>query len=460
MGRDQDPVHDLNNSVSSNDILHRYPDEGVDADKPQSTVSLDIDADRLPIQERRQINVHGTRATRVRLGAMVLGTVIGVRVKRLVGDDVILQYGGKRLGATLREEVSIKAKPEALKGEVRGREERATRRRLGHLDEGLVQARVAQGQREGAEARRNGLQQAAGARRRHQHAVDGVHDTVGGEVVDAHDARVNVNVHPRDAERDAQPLRVTPERVRLEESGERVRGEHTAGRVQTGKQVVFEHSEDNLRGGLVLPEIPDGIVFVRMFATMVRESLEGAVRGHEEGVVGVGVFEQVGNGLVSVIIDELGELLSVLALVDDLVDGLGPVAVLWALVTWAVGFVGMFRLRLARLVMALVTAVLQSGENAVQRVTDTCSRVVREALDSAEDVFSAGDLLPPVLPRNVVSSGSLLVVEGQLLEHNVVRDDESHGRGGNGQYNGRPHADGVQIVRGLIGLERGYCTEP
>lgn len=79
---------------------------------------------------------------------------------------------------------------------------------------------------------------------------------------------------------------------------------HAAGGVQAQPDVVFQHGLDKLLAGL--------LVF--------GDVLEGAVDGHEERVVGLGAVEQLHDVLV--LVHELGELGRVLALADELVDGL------------------------------------------------------------------------------------------------------------------------------------------
>lgn len=79
---------------------------------------------------------------------------------------------------------------------------------------------------------------------------------------------------------------------------------HAAGGVQAQPDVVFQHGLDKLLAGLLV----------------LGDVLEGAVDGDEERVVGLGAVEQLHDVLV--LVNELRELGRVLALADELVDGL------------------------------------------------------------------------------------------------------------------------------------------
>jgi hypothetical protein len=66
------------------------------------------------------------------------------------------------------------------------------------------------------------------------------------------------------------------------------------------------------------------VVVAVVAVAMVGDTLKGAVRGHKQGVVVLCVVEQLLD--LVVLVDQLGKLGRVLALLDQLVDGLVRVA--------------------------------------------------------------------------------------------------------------------------------------
>jgi hypothetical protein len=87
--------------------------------------------------------------------------------------------------------------------------------------------------------------------------------------------------------------------------------------VEAWGDVVFQESDDELLGGFV---VVVAIVLAVMAVPVVRNVFEGAVRRDEERVVVLGVLEQLLD--IVVLFNQLGKLGCVVALLDQLIDGL------------------------------------------------------------------------------------------------------------------------------------------
>lgn len=123
--------------------------------------------------------------------------------------------------------------------------------------------------------------------------------------VDGDDLAVEVDPHPgQQADAGPEALGLVPEQGLVQGGGQGVCDQDAAGGVQAQPDVVLEHGLDKLLAGLLV----------------LGNVLEGAVDGDEERVVGRRAVEQLHDVLV--LVHQLRELGRVLALADELVDGL------------------------------------------------------------------------------------------------------------------------------------------
>lgn len=163
---------------------------------------------------------------------------------------------------------------------------------------------------------------------------------------------------------------------------------------------------------------------VARLLVVLGDVLEGGVEGHEEGVVaGVGAVEQLDH--VRVVVDNLGELSRVLAVADDLVDGLLGELVLVAAVE--------ARRHLVPLSLYGIGGVLEARLGRVEGLVP----------GGRERLLAVLDLLPPRGVMGILMAGLRDVREGRLVW---------------GQDKGRCQ-DGQSCGYKLHGCDPGACSE-
>lgn len=158
---------------------------------------------------------------------------------------------------------------------------------------------------------------------------------------------------------------------------------------------------------MVVVSIVIMIVVVAVVPMVAGDMLKRVVGRHKDGVVVARVLEQRLN--LVMLVDQLGELGRVLALLDQLVDGLVWIAVV------LVVMVAMATVPKVRPVDALVflTAVLVGqGENAVEsRALEALGYLV---LDGREEAGCVWQAIPPLLDR-ILSRDLIVIVEEASL---------------------------------------------
>jgi len=236
--RDKDVRNDLNYTVLSNAILNADAAEAVDLDADETTVAGDVDAEAAVLEKGRQVHVEvSLRHTLLRL---VVGLVEGVGVQGVVMDDVVLEQCLQVLLTVSGEEECVDLRAELLEGEVRGSEESAALV-IGGV-ELIEKAGFAETKLKSRELAGQEVDDLNNVGRRDDDGVHTVNHAVGTEDVNGNDAAVEVDSEALETDVEAQTLweRLAAEMVTLEEGGDGVGDENTAGGVEVGYDMVAE----------------------------------------------------------------------------------------------------------------------------------------------------------------------------------------------------------------------------
>jgi hypothetical protein len=248
--------------------VNRNPRETINPDLHKRAIPCHIDGKRLALEHSRQVVVVVRRA-----GSDVLivarGVEEGVRVQRLADDHVVLEQRLEVLLAVAAEEEGVDALAEAelQRAELAGKQ----------VDD---RCNVWWG---------------------HENGIKAVDHAVCAEDVDGHDAGVEVDGRALERDAHSEALVVAELLGRLEQGGDGVGVEDAAGGVEVRADVVEEDVLEDFLGGLLV---------------VLGNLLEGRVGGGKDGVVCLCAVERLDE--VGVFVDELGELGSVVALVNEL----------------------------------------------------------------------------------------------------------------------------------------------
>lgn len=247
---DEHVADDLDHTVLGDAILDRNATKAVDLNADEAAISSDVNAKAAILEHGRKVNVE------VALGdtllGLAVGAVVGIGVQSVVRDKVVLKKSLEVLLTVLAEEESVDPRSELLESEVRGREE-STSLVVGGVDH-VEETGLAETKLKSRELAREQVDDGGNVGRRQDDRVDAVDDTVGAKDVDGDDSSVEVDRQPiqSDMERETLRLRLASEVVALEEGGNCVGGQHTAGRVKVLDDVVRQQSLDELLAGLLV----------------------------------------------------------------------------------------------------------------------------------------------------------------------------------------------------------------
>lgn len=169
----------MDDTIPSQRILDGDLGAPVDLDSNDAMEARDVDAERLAVEERGEVEVVvAVLALACGLGVTSGLPVVLVRVERLVDDGVVEQQGLEVVEALLRvEEEGVGAGAELLEGAVRGRED-GQALRGGVVLRLLVQTRLLGREEQRRELGREERDQAPGGRWRHEEAIQSVDDSV------------------------------------------------------------------------------------------------------------------------------------------------------------------------------------------------------------------------------------------------------------------------------------------
>jgi hypothetical protein len=247
---DEHVADDLDHTVLCNTVLNGNTTKAVDLDADEAAISSDVDAEAAVLKHGREVNVE------VALGdtllGLAVGAVVGIGVQSVVRDKVVLKKSLEVLLTVLAEEESVDPRSELLESEVRGCEESASLV-VGGVDH-IEQTGLAKTKLKSRELTREQVDDGGNVGWRQDDGVNAVNDTVGAEDVDGDDSSVEVDRQSiqSDVERETLRLRLAGEVVALEEGGNGVGGQHTAGRVKVLDDVVRQQSLDELLAGLLV----------------------------------------------------------------------------------------------------------------------------------------------------------------------------------------------------------------
>ena len=247
------------------------------------------------------------------------------------------------LAPVLAEQESIDLGAELLEGEV-GRSKQSTAGVIGAVVS-VKETSLAKSQLKGGELGRQEINDLEGSRRRNEEIVNSVNNSVGTENVDGNDARVEVDGQASEAEVDAESLSSLARQVlTLQQSGDGVGDENSAGRVEIVTDMVLDELLDLLLAWLVV-----GVI--RECSILWRKHSQVSIFG---GVEFLNQFR--------VLADELGELLSVLGRAKQLPDSLVRlVTVVRASMMRVVPVVGRAMVRRVRVLVAVQSVVCTVG---------------------------------------------------------------------------------------------------
>lgn len=136
--RDDDAANDVDDAILDSAIGHTDALEAVDTDIDQAAEASNVDGEIAVLEQCRQIDVELALGDVADLSVGAAARlVVGVRVERLVGDDVVLEQGLEVFLAVLAEEEGVDLRAEALEGEVGGSEDGAAEVVRGVVDHGV-----------------------------------------------------------------------------------------------------------------------------------------------------------------------------------------------------------------------------------------------------------------------------------------------------------------------------------
>jgi hypothetical protein len=265
--------------------VNRNPRETINPDLHKRAIPCHIDGKRLALEHSRQVVVVVRRA-----GSDVLivarGVEEGVRVQRL---------------AVAAEEEGVDALPEFLEGEIAWGEERAALVGVLGVIQLVEETRLAEAELQRAELAGKQVDDRCNVWWGHENGIKAVDHAVCAEDVDGDDAGVEVDRRALERDAHSEALVVAELLGRLEQGGDGVGVEDAAGGIEVRADVVEEDVLEDFLGGLLV---------------VLGNLLEGRVGGGEDGVVCLCAVERLDE--VGVLVDELGELGGVVALVDEL----------------------------------------------------------------------------------------------------------------------------------------------
>lgn len=247
---DKHVADDLDHTVLRDAVLDRDATKPVDLDADEAAIPRDVNAKATILEHSWEINVE------VALGhtllSLAVGAVVRVRVESVVRDKVVLKKSLEVLLTVLAEEESVDPRAELLESEVRGCEE-STSLVVGGVDH-VEKTRLAETKLESRELAREQVDDGGHVWRRQDNGVNAVNDTVGTKDVDGYNPCVEVDRQSvkSDVERETLRLRLAGEVVTLEEGGDSVGGQDTAGRVKVLDDVVRQQRLNELLAGLLV----------------------------------------------------------------------------------------------------------------------------------------------------------------------------------------------------------------